>query len=351
MVFAMTKDHALHFPLSLESHGITYTYPLFKFVQVDHADQLLKHGHVYIPALEDFRDEKKYGGKIFDPKEGMAYFTQQSKNTPEIQIKHCTKIALSKFFVFCLTRNFDLESLTWAMSDGKKCCVMLAEPVQFFKGVNDRFDDTNFFGALPCLYSGRTISEDDHTYEAVAFNTPHFPFVIDDFFNRAFRHPLWAAYIKDSSYAQQQELRGVWGFKNIDAPKVSAIQATKCDTGKLILIHFDKMFGYEAKSPNIKFRVRALSANQEELLSISFESLEHIFSPIVFKTYDSNELMLGLCSSTNIFRGGNVNGGLGSIHADGVYIAGHIPLAEVHSIEYLFGAANEGTTAKESALI
>jgi hypothetical protein len=164
-------------------------------------------------------------------------------------------------------------------------------------------------------------------------------------------HPLWAAYIKDSFYAQQQELRGVWGFKNIDAPKVSAIQAKKCDTGKLILINFDNMFGYEAKSPGIKFRVRALSANQEELLSITFESLEYVFSPIVFKTYDSNELMLGFCSNANIFRGGNVNGGLGSIIADGISIVGHIPLVEVQSIEYLCDAVNEESTAKENTLI
>jgi hypothetical protein len=279
-------------------------------MQADHADQLLNQGHVYIPSLEDFRDGEKYGGKIFDPQEGMAFFTQQSKNTPEIQITHRTEIALSKFFVFCLTRNFDLESLTWAMSEGKKCCVMLAEPLQFFKGVNDRLDNTYFFGALPCIYSGRTISENHRTYEAVAFKTPHFQFSIDDFFNQAFRHPLWAAYIKDSFYAQQQELRGVWGFKNIDAPKVSAIQAKKCDTGKLILIHFENMLGYEAKSPSIKFRVRALSTNQEELLSITFESLEYIFSPIVFKTYDSNELMLGFCSNANIFRGATSMGGL-----------------------------------------
>lgn len=347
----MTDDHELHFPLSLESKGITYTYPLFKFMQADHADQLLKHGHVYIPALEDFRDEKKYGGKIFDPEEGMAYFTQQSKNTPEIQTTHHSTIVLSKFFVFCLTRNFDLESLQWAMSEGKKCCVMLAEPRQFFKGTNDCLDDTHFFGAFPCIYSGRTIAEDHHTYKAVAFKTPHFQFVINDFFNRAFRHPLWAAYIKDSSYAQQQEFRGVWGFKNIDAPKASALQAKKCETGKIILIHFEKMLGYEANSPNIKFRIKALSANQEALLSVSFESLEHIFSPIVFKTYDSNQLMLGFCSNANIFSGGNVNGGLGSINADGIYIAGHIPLAEVHSIEYLCDAVNEETTAKENTLI
>lgn len=347
----MTNDHELHFPLSLESQGITYTYPLFKFMQADHAVQLLEHGHVYIPALEDFRDEKKYGGKIFDPKEGIAFFTQQSKNTPEIQVTHRTKVVLRNFFVFCLTRNFDLESLRWAMSEGKKCCVMLAEPLQFFKGVNDRFNDTHFFGALPCIYSGRTIPEDHHTYEAVAFKTPHFQFAIDNFFNRAFRHPLWAAYIKDSSYAQQQELRGVWGFKNIDAPKVPAIQATKCDTGKLILIHFDAMLGYDSKAPKIKFRVRALSANQEELLSVTFESLEHIFSPIVFKTYESNALMLGFCSSANIFPGGNVKGGLGSIIADGISIVGHIPLVEVQSIEYLCDAVNEETIAKEITLI
>lgn len=344
----MTNDHALHFPMSLESQAITYTYPLFKFMQADHADQLLKHGHVYIPALEDFRDEKKYRGKIVDPEEGMAYFTQQSKNTPEIQITHRTTIVLSNFFIFCLTRNFDLESLQWAMSEGKRCCVMLAEPLQFFEGVNDRLDDTHFFGALPCIYSGRTIPKDHQTYKAVAFKTPHFQFAIDDFFNRAFRHPLWTAYIKDSSYAQQQELRGVWGFKNIDSPKVSAIQATKCDTGKLILIHFDAMLEYDSKSPNIKFRVRELSANQEELLSISFESLEHIFSPIVFKTHDSNELMLGFCSSANIFWGGNVNGGLGSIIANGLFIAGHIRLVEVQSIEYLCDAVSEKSTAKEN---
>ena len=347
----MTKDVELQFPLSLESQGITYTYPLFKFMQLDHADQLLNHGHVYIPALEDFRDGKKYGGSIFDSKEGVTYFTQQSKNTSEIQITHHTEIVLSKFFVFCLTRNFDLESLKWAMSEGKKCCVMFAEPRQFFKGVNDRLDGTHFFGALPCIYSGRTISEDQLTYKAVAFKTPHFQFAIDDFFNRAFRHPLWAAYIKDSSYAQQQEFRGVWGFKNSDAPKAPALQAKKCETGKLILIHFDKMLAYEAMLPNKKFRVRALSAKKEELLSISFESLEHIFSPIVFKTYDSNELMLGFCSNANIFRGGNVNGGLGSIHADGVFIASHIPLVEVQSIEYLCDAVNEESTAKENTLI
>jgi hypothetical protein len=93
------------------------------------------------------------------------------------------------------------------------------------------------------------------------------------------------------------------------------------------------MLDFES-NPSVRFRVRALSADKEELLSVSFESLEYIFSPIVLKTYDCDELMIGFCASANIFSGGNVNCGRGTISANGLYIAGYAPLAEVQSIEY-----------------
>jgi hypothetical protein len=41
-------------------------------------------------------------------------------------------------------------------------------------------------------------------------------------------------------------------------------------------------------------------------------------------------------------------GGLGSIHADGVFIASHIPLVEVQSIEYICDVVGENPTANEN---
>ncbi|AUR95179.1 hypothetical protein HOU21_gp01 [Vibrio phage 1.202.O._10N.222.45.E8] len=218
--------------------GIEYMFPAFKFQSAEFAKNMLEDGQVYLARISDFRDPDKHGGAILDNKEGQVSLI----NT--IKPSQCTggytfdgmdlypdrvDISVDNAYVFCCTKYFLSDSLTWAMNEEtpKECCVLITDVEEYIKRISEAHKDIlSFDAALECQYIGREIE--------VKSQIPY------AFTQRFISNPKLAGFVKPDSgnYKAQRELRLMWS--PISGQDLGKGLAKNIDvTDLLIPVHFE----------------------------------------------------------------------------------------------------------------
>ena len=180
--------------------GVEYSFPAFKFLSEENAKKLLENGNVHIPNIMDFRDEKKYGGLIFDPREGIAQLHLPSVgyrgmdcNFGDSNDGSPLTFQVDDAYIFCCASRFVTESLKWAIEDKKQKCVLITDVDKFVHRLTEYFsDDLSLVSAKNCRYIGR-----DFALNKV--NRDHFLKDINE-----------VLFIKPKAYVNQMESRLVW---------------------------------------------------------------------------------------------------------------------------------------------
>lgn len=185
-------------------------FPAFKFQSTEYAKNMLEDGQVYLARISDFRDPSKYGGAIFDDREGQVSLINVINPTKctggykfdglDIYPKRID-LSVDDAYVFCCTKYFLSDSLRWAMNEEtpKDCCVLITDVDEYIRRISESHRDIlSFDAALECQYIGRDI--------AVTSQMPY------SFTQRFIDNPKLAGFVKPDrcGYKEQRELRLMW---------------------------------------------------------------------------------------------------------------------------------------------
>ncbi|OBU18310.1 hypothetical protein AYY19_00020 [Photobacterium aquimaris] len=308
--------------------GIEYMYPAFKFQSAEHAKSMLEDGQVYLARISDFRDANNHGGTIFDDREGQVSLInaiQPSKCIGEYTFDGMDfyperiDISVDDAYVFCCTKYFLSDSLTWAMNEEtpKDCCVLITDVEEYIKRISEAHKNVlSFDAALECQYIGREIevkSQIPYTFTQQFINTPKL-----------------AGFVKPDSrgYKEQRELRLMWSpiyaqdlgkgiVKNIDV------------TDLLIPVHFegfDKNFSsLSANSVGANIITKDGSSSPTYRLTTPAE----VLTPVIHNG------QLGFMNTNNTLKGAtisNANVGL-QINGNSPMIICNVALENIERID------------------
>ena len=152
---------------------LDYQFPLFKFLEPEHAEKFLKKGEIYLPLLSQFAKSSDES-LVYDEQEGSFDFsdtynyTGRGSGAPHIpgvhiasdslvEIKDLTVKARNRKLpdvrIYCCSKILLSESLTWALNEGKKSCVMITNPKKFRELLCDKLSSLNVSEFFSCTYT------------------------------------------------------------------------------------------------------------------------------------------------------------------------------------------------------
>jgi len=179
---------------------------LFKYMRKQHAKLLLSLGKLRIGTLYEFRDMEAHGNVVGDADEGKKSLFLDGKGeawtaesipdfaTNFFKLGPKGRLTLNgirlqlpqespDYYMFCATTEFNQSALN---DFGYDACVRIDDPLRFFLAVSHSVrHHASFEGVFDCQYTSRDIAHDKDQGT----------------------HP---ALIKDSKYAAQKEVRGLW---------------------------------------------------------------------------------------------------------------------------------------------
>ncbi|HYR05890.1 MAG TPA: hypothetical protein VEP71_04335 [Gallionella sp.] len=190
---------------------------LYKYLQKQYADLLIKRGKLRIGTLYEYRDIEKHGTIVGDEDEGkkslymdVASEKWTADNQPDftkglIKIAngssvHMEDVTFQKsesspdYYLYCTTEKFDENALK---DFGYDACVVIEKPNLFFAAITRTLRHKGTFeGTFCCQYVSRRVEYDKD-------------------------HGIHPAIIKDPSYKDQKEIRTLWKpFKTNISPLV-----------------------------------------------------------------------------------------------------------------------------------
>lgn len=191
--------------------------PLFKYMQRQHADRLLREGVLRIGTLFEYRNIESHGNHIGDAHEGskgavleVDHLVARSKaDLPEfvrdrmsvgpgtVVFKNSTFLVTEdspNFFIFSCSAEYDPAAMR---SMGYDACVKITDPDTFFRAVcHSMRHRGEYQGRFSCVYMERFLHPDK-------------------------QHGIHPALIKGPVYAQQREYRAIWRpFSNNPQPVI-----------------------------------------------------------------------------------------------------------------------------------
>ncbi|MDC5821758.1 hypothetical protein OPW19_18265 [Vibrio europaeus] len=301
-------------------------FPAFKFQEEKYAKSMLSDGNVHLSNISIFRDSSRFTGQILDKREGIATLhngipTTKCHNYAQNSIHafpHKLDVIVSDAYVFCCTKYFLSDSLTWAISEGKQCCVLITDVDEYINRVSLYFKTSlEFKSAKECQYIGRDfVSTSATPYD----NTNYF---IQDELN--------AAFIKPKEYASQRELRLLWTPKS-DVEVSDFLNDNVETTDLLIPVRFHDFDESFSSFGNCTVGARILTKNGRGNAEYQIQVPNEVFTPVIHS--NGGEKMLGFLSTSNHLSGGRFNGGhTGIFMSDIGCIVCNVYLSDIESIE------------------
>lgn len=255
---------------------------------------MLKLGTVNLTKISSFRNGDKYEKQTLDEDEGIVILRN---NIPLSQCHHNYnqnnshafpkefKISINDAYIFCCTKYFLSDSLTWAISEGKRSCILITD-VELYIDRITKFhnDDLIFKGAMECIYSGNTIEASN----ALPYGTPQ----------DLISNNLLAAFFKPIEYQQQRELRLLWlPKKNKDDREFIRNNIDIKDL--LIPIVFDNFDESFQPSQNHCVGVRVIKNSSDVNAEFTVSTPNDVFTPVIFEE-DGFKMLGFLIPSRNI---------------------------------------------------
>lgn len=276
-------------------HGnSTFIFPAFKFQEQQYADSMLNNGNVHLSNISIFRDTRKFSGKILDIKEGIVTLHNRIKPIKNEYIQSCkhafptsVNININDAYIFCCTKYFLSDSLTWAISEGKQCCVLITDVNEYIHRISLHYQASlNFRSARECEYIGRDF------YASTA--TPY------DRINKFINEPLNAVFVKPKEYAPQKELRILWTPKsNIKQEEYLNSNIETKDLLIKVLFHNFNIF-YKSSRPSL-VGARIIKKDGRENAKYEIRVPEEVFSPVIHSKKGHKMLGFLSLSRSNIF--------------------------------------------------
>ncbi|MCF5904251.1 MULTISPECIES: hypothetical protein [Aeromonas] len=285
----------------LNNGECTYIFPAFKFQEKDHARLMLENGNVHLSNISVFRDSSRFSGQILDEKEGIVtlhnsiatsvcdFYEQNNRHAyPE-----AVEIAVSDVFVFCCTKYFLSDSLTWAISEGKQSCILITDVGEYIRRISSYYESTlEWVEAQECQYIGRDF-----------FATSATPYDPTNYF---IQKNMNAAFVKPKEYAAQRELRLIWKPKSSFQPQ--KFLNNDIETQDLlipVLFHdFDSSYRSSGRQ-RVGARIISKSGTSNAEYNISIPN--EVFTPVIHTS--NNDQMLGFLATSSHLSGGNFKGG------------------------------------------
>jgi len=133
-----------HFRYIYEGQGIKI--PLFKFLKPKYAASMLENGEVHLPCLSKFANGSSEESLVYDQCEGNYSYTGKGAGAPDIPSFEFSSDCnldirglkvnipnqkLPDVLVYCTTGLLLSDSLSWALEEDKKSCVMIKDPEAF----------------------------------------------------------------------------------------------------------------------------------------------------------------------------------------------------------------------------
>lgn len=261
---------------------------------------------IRLTNIKDFRNSEAYDKQTLDEGEGTAIFQRYGDlSTTTIDNK----------FIFCSTSHFLSESLFWAISEDKECCVLIKDPAEFYKRITEANSEKIVFDyGGPCHYvQSRT-----------------FPFSIINALP-----PLdtmtTLSRTKPSTYSHQMENRGIWSPTQMDIASERFLDLEANVSDLLIHIEFSKLSKEDFYSGKTVTMTTRLKNGTSTKFSLKYPHAIH--SPIIF-SYEGVQVLAFMVPG-NVLSGGHVDGGqIGLImNKHGNFAGGNI-LDNIESIEF-----------------
>ena len=280
-----------------------FIFPAFKFLSSEHARRLLDNGNVHLPTIQEFRDPRRYKGKIVDPREGqvklvsrythyeglaknangtLSRFYPPNQRLDVLNTEWAEELDFASAHIYCATRFFYSDSLEWAIGEKKDSCVLITDFEAFLRRVSDALDDLQFLGVRECLYIGRDIEETDPGPNSLA--------------NYLLADLRRIAFVKPKKYASQRELRAVWQradgaseFEaiNLDVPSVRdlCIPMDFSNVRRELLLN--------CKLPGVALGVRIVRKPPGVAAEYLLQAPLEVFSPVIFRSRPEERWLLG----------------------------------------------------------
>lgn len=282
-------------------------YPVFKFQKIDHA-KMMFDGTVRISKISDFRDKEKHKNQILDEGEGTAIF---------IGHNYTTQIEINNQYIFCATEHFLSDSLLWAISEGKECCVMVTDPEEFYKRItNNAHVGLTHSGSAPCTY----VTTRTFTHEA------YFQFLAKN------NNLNDICFLKPYQYLSQRETRSAWQPQEDTNAECLYIQADIRDL--LINIEFKRIT--ESKFHSGKTVTVTTHLKNKETRIVNIKTAQSVHTPIIIKLNDVDCLGYRI-SGTNAISNGKASADVAAMYFDGnMLIAGINELKDIEKIEFSY---------------
>lgn len=267
---------------------------------------MMFNGTVRISKISDFRDKEKHKNQILDEGEGTATF--QGHN-------HTTQIEINNQYIFCATEHFLSDSLLWAISEGKECCVMVTDPEELYKRItNNTQTGLTHTGSRKCAYVTTRIFEQEADFKFLADNN----------------NLNGICFLKPYQYRSQRETRSAWQPKEDTNAECLYIQADISDL--LIKIEFKNITKENFHSDKTVTITTHIKNSGTRIVNIKSDQSVH--TPIIINI--NNIDCLGyVVSGTNTISNGSTSGDISAIHFYGnMIIAGTNKLKDIEKIEF-----------------
>ncbi|MCV9917823.1 hypothetical protein OIU19_03375 [Pseudomonas sp. BT-42-2] len=256
-------------------------HPIFKFQKKSHAEMMLDN-KIFLSNMDHFRDAAKTSGLIHDEYEGSTIIVQ-GENEILFQVRNR--------LIYCSTSHFLSDSLFWAQSEGKECCIMITDPDEFYRRVSAAKDirlQREYSG--PCEYVER-IEEVIQRYEKI---------MPDRLAKKICRQ-------KHIKFKDQKETRGIW-IPPEPISKTCIGQTLTVEVSDLLVWMDFSSFDEEKFRQGAQILITThLKSGESSSFTASYP--REILSPVI---YNDPEPMLGYLVASNRIDGGFASGCEGS---------------------------------------
>ena len=255
--------------------------PLFKFMNREHAKNLLSLGQVHLPILRSFQ-EISHTGSLYDPQEGRAYMVADDGAEEKLEVENAYSYSTSSHLL--------TDSLDFALQEAsKETCVMIWDVERFLRLVGASFPELLLIACKPCAYeihdSGRRL----HRSRAEDVRIISW---LD-------RFPQDVAFLKPREYAGQLEVRPVFslrpGHVAPDFFRRNIPEVSEC----CLLVDFrdvDRRLLMDRNNPHRRIGARVYGKGGELLVSLAVDRPFEGFSPFVIPDGHPEGHLLGFYS-------------------------------------------------------
>jgi len=241
--------------------------PIFKFLNEKWSKALLEDGNVRLATLYEFRCATDYKGKILDEDEGKVFVMNKSDINKTLHV-----LTSPNLHIYSSSQYLFSDTYSQSVEDGKDTCVMISNPIEFFKIVSKAvgFDEPI---QNPCNYEGRQFPEDHIIFRS---------------------NILSLAFQKPPEYKNHREYRSVW--RNVIENNVKGFSKNIPEvTPFCIKVDIDAVDTNVIKGDGVKkqIEIRVILKDESKPMILRYSRPFELFTPIIFQQDSEEEELIG----------------------------------------------------------